>query len=180
MCMNPGPVGVAAAPPAVASVSLALRWTVEPWITSPLDGETMMSLAGLAGREEDGGGAAAGWRPPPHAEQSRIASTATSERFIGLILRPADLMAGLEQAGSRDHGEAHRGRDRWAEGHPRQILFTTRAGRGRPGLAADRHCRTQRPRRSRPDGLGEVPGQRRPARRGGLNAERPPPGRGGE
>src|SRR5215471_3475153 len=94
--MNPGPVGVAAAPPAVASVSLALRWTVEPWITSPLDGERMMSfaglagrgeLAGLAGRGEDVGGAVAGWRPPPHAEQSRSASTATSESFIRL-LRP--------------------------------------------------------------------------------------------
>src|SRR5215813_11924178 len=88
MCMNPGPVGVAVAPPAVAPVSLALRWTVEPWITSPLDGERMMSFAGLAGRGEDVGGAVAGWRPPPHAEQSRIASTATSKSFIGLILRP--------------------------------------------------------------------------------------------
>src|SRR5215813_5556754 len=94
MCMNPGPVGVAVAPPAVAPVSLALRWTVEPWITSPPDGERMMSFAGLAGGGEDVGGAVAGWRPPPHAEQSRIASTATSESVIGLILRPADLMAG--------------------------------------------------------------------------------------
>src|SRR5262249_46911086 len=31
-------------------------------------------------------------------------------------------------------------------GHPRQIPFTTRAGRGRSGLAAGRHRRTERPR----------------------------------
>src|SRR5207344_736512 len=107
-CMYTGAIWVVAGLSALAAASLTLRWTVELWTTSPLDGERMVSLAGLAGRGEGAAGVLAAGPPPPHAAADTTTSTAARQSFADLIASP--------QTGSRDHHEADRGRDRWAEG----------------------------------------------------------------
>src|SRR6266496_1401188 len=69
----PGSAWMAAGFFALAPVSLTLTWTVRAWITSPLAGVMMVSLAALPGREEvEGpGGPLAAWPLPPDAAEMR-------------------------------------------------------------------------------------------------------------
>src|SRR6266545_929370 len=73
-----------------APVSLTLTWTVRAWITSPLAGVMMVSLAALPGREEvEGpGGPLAAWPLPPHAAADKTTATATRETLTSLIAPP--------------------------------------------------------------------------------------------
>src|SRR5262245_46997732 len=98
----PGSAWVVAGFSVLAPVSLTLTWTVRVWMTAPLAGLMMVSLAAPPGRTEVGGpgGPLAAWplpppprRPPPRCRPSPAA-----------------------RARSREHPENHRGRDRRAEG----------------------------------------------------------------